>query len=156
MTSHKVRRGNALRLVTWACTALMSTAVLALDAFRIEDIRAEGLVRLDESTIYSYLPLTPGDELNAATSRQAIRALYRTGLFDNVVLRRDGGTLIVEVEERPLIASFAIEGNEKVSGDEFDEALRQAGLVEGEVFRPLLLDQVEQEVRNQYLSLIHI
>ena len=152
MTSHKVRRGNALRLVTWACTALMSTAVLALDAFRIEDIRAEGLVRLDESTIYSYLPLTPGDELNAATSRQAIRALYRTGLFDNVVLRRDGGTLIVEVEERPLIASFAIEGNEKVSGDEFDEALRQAGLVEGEVFRPLLLDQVVQEVRNQYFA----
>ncbi|MEN8719072.1 MAG: outer membrane protein assembly factor BamA, partial [Oceanococcaceae bacterium] len=120
--------------------------------FRIEGIRAEGLVRMEEATVYSYLPLAPGDELNAATSRQAIRALYRTGLFDNVVLRRDGNVLIVEVSERPLIASFEIEGNDKVSGDEFDEALRQSGLVEGEVFRELLLDQVEQEIRNQYFA----
>lgn len=123
-----------------------------LDPFRIEGIRAEGLVRMEEATVYSYLPLAPGDELNAATSRQAIRALYRTGLFDNVVLRRDGNVLIVEVSERPLIASFEIEGNDKVSGDEFDEALRQSGLVEGEVFRELLLDQVEQEIRNQYFA----
>lgn len=123
-----------------------------LDPFRIEGIRAEGLVRMEEATVYSYLPLAPGDELNAATSRQAIRALYRTGLFDNVVLRRDGDVLIVEVNERPLIASFEIEGNDKVSGDEFDEALRQSGLVEGEVFRELLLDQVEQEIRNQYFA----
>lgn len=123
-----------------------------LDPFRIEGIRAEGLVRMEEATVYSYLPLAPGDELNAATSRQAIRALYRTGLFDNVVLRRDGDVLIVEVSERPLIASFEIEGNDKVSGDEFDEALRQSGLVEGEVFRELLLDQVEQEIRNQYFA----
>lgn len=130
---------------------VVSTA-WALDPFRIGDIRAEGLVRLEESTIFSYLPLTPGDELNAATSRQSIRALYQTGLFDNVVLRREGDVLIVDVAERPLIASFEIEGNDKVSGDEFDEALRQSGLVEGEIFRQLLLDQVEQEIRNQYFA----
>lgn len=144
-----------LRFVAVGWLTVLSWGAIAaetLQPFRIDDIRADGLARLEESTIFSYLPLAPGDELNAASSRQAIRALYRTGLFDNVVFRRDGNTLIVEISERPLIASFEIEGNDKVSGDEFDQALRQSGLVEGEVYRELLLDQVEQEIRNQYFA----
>jgi len=157
MTLRISRQLLLLRLLVVAVLGLSSWGAVAetappLEPFRIEAIRAEGVVRLEDATVFSYLPLAPGDELNAASSRQAIRALYRTGLFDNVVLRRDGRTLVVEVSERPLIASFEIEGNDKVSGDDFDKALRQSGLVEGEVFRELLLDQVEQEVRNQYFA----
>ena len=124
----------------------------AVDAFRIEAIEAQGLQRLELGTVLSYLPLSVGDELNDASSQQAIRALYTTGLFANVALLRDGQTLVVRVEERPAITKFSIEGNKKVGGDELDEALKEAGLTEGELFKRSLLDQVEQELQRQYYA----
>lgn len=124
----------------------------ALDSFRINEIRAEGLVRLDLGTVLTYLPLSEGDTLDEGTSRQAIRALYSSGLFQDVALLRDGQALVIKVEERPAIASFEIEGNDKIGGDELLESLKNIGLAEGELFKRALLDQVSQELRRQYVS----
>ena len=131
------------------CVALPAQAIVP---FTIAEIRAEGLQRLDIGTVLSYLPLSPGDVLNDQTSRQAIRALYASGLFQDVELERDGTTLVVRVIERPAISSFSIEGNEKVGGDELKESLKNLGLAEGEPFKRALLDQVEQELRRQYYA----
>jgi len=124
----------------------------AIEPFTISEIRAEGLKRLDIGTVLSYLPLSAGDVLNDQTSRQAIRALYASGLFQDVELDRDGTVLVVRVIERPAIASFSIEGNEKIGGDELKETLKNLGLAEGEPFKRALLDQVEQELRRQYYA----
>jgi outer membrane protein insertion porin family len=124
----------------------------ALEPFTISEIRAEGLKRLDEGTVLSYLPLAAGDVLNDQTSRQAIRALYASGLFHDVEFDRDGTALIVRVVERPAIAKFEIEGNDKIGGDELKESMKNLGLAEGEPFKRALLDQVEQELRRQYYA----
>lgn len=124
----------------------------AIAPFQIEDISTQGLQRLEPDTVLSYLPLSVGDQLNEASSQQALRALYNTGLFQNVVFLREGGTLIVRVEERPAIVSFEIDGNDKVGGDELDQALADAGLTPGELFRQSLLDQVKQEMQRQYYA----
>ncbi|WP_233574945.1 outer membrane protein assembly factor BamA [Stagnimonas aquatica] len=118
----------------------------------MREIRAEGLQRLDEGTILTYLPLTTGDELNDITSRQAIRALYASGLFQDVQLLRDGNALVIRVEERPQIVKFEIEGNEKIGGDELKKSLADLGLANGETYKRALLDQVEQELRRQYYA----
>ncbi len=136
-----------------ACAALLfAPAALALEPFKVTAIEAQGLQRLDEGTILTYLPLTTGDELNDITSRNAIKALYATGLFSDVELLREGGTLVVKVVERPQIAKFEISGNEKVGGDELKKTLSDLGLAEGEVFKRALLDQVEQELQRQYFA----
>ncbi len=136
-----------------ACAALLfAQGVLALDAFKVTQIKAEGLQRLDEGTVLTYLPLTTGDELNDLTSRQAIKSLYASGLFTDVQLLRDGDTLIVKVVERPQIASFEITGNEKIGGDELKKSLKDLGLTEGETFKRALLDQVQQELKRQYFA----
>ena len=141
-------RNGGLALVL----ALASLPALAVDTFTIRAVRAEGLQRLDEGTVLTYLPVAPGDELNDLTSRQSIRALYASGLFQDVELRRDGQTLVIRVKERPQIASFEITGNEKVGGDDLKKSLKEVGLVDGEVFRRALLDGVEQELRRQYYA----
>lgn len=140
------------RLGLFGVLMLMQGLAVAIQPFRIEAIQAEGLQRLEVATVLSYLPLSVGDELNAATSQQAMRALYQTGLFRNVVLLRDDATLIVRVDERPAIVSFEVEGNDKIGGDELDKALTEAGLAVGELFRQSLLDQVKQEMQRQYYS----
>lgn len=124
----------------------------AFEAFTITDIKAEGLQRLEIGTVLTYLPLAVGDELNSATSRQAIRSLYGSGLFQDVQLERDGSALVIRLQERPAISKFEIEGNDKIGGDELNESLKNLGLTEGELFRRELLDQVEQELRRQYYS----
>jgi outer membrane protein insertion porin family len=138
----------------WAPLAALcfAASALAIEPFTISEIRAEGLQRLEIGTVLSYLPLAPGDQLNDQTSRQAIRALYASGLFQDVELERAGTALVVRVAERPAIAKFEIEGNEKIGGDELKESLKQLGLAEGEPFKRALLDQVEQELRRQYYA----
>lgn len=130
----------------------ISAPVMALDSFVVESVRVDGLQRLESSTVLTYLPLSVGDTVTQANSRQAIRSLYDTGLFQDVSLSREGGVLVVTVKERPLITSFEIEGNKKIGGDELLESLKEAGLAEGELFKRALLDSVEQEMQRQYYS----
>ena len=127
-------------------------AALAFDAFTIKSIRAEGLQRLEIGTVLTYLPLSVGDELNDSTSREAIRGLYGSGLFQDVELNRDGDALVIKVKERPEIASFSIKANDKIGGDELNKSLKDLGLAKGELFKRELLDQVEQELRRQYYA----
>ena len=131
---------------------LLSTAALAFDSFTIADIRVEGLKRLELGTVLTYLPFSIGDQLNEQSARQGIRSLYDTGLFQDVGFSRDGNVLVVRVAERPAIASFNIEGNKKLGGDEIKKGLAKAGLAEGELFRKDLLDQIEQELKRQYYA----
>ena len=72
------------------------------DEFTVGDIQVEGLQRISEGTLYNYLPINIGDRLTAQKRAEAIRALFATGFFRDVELRRDGGTLIVAVKERPI------------------------------------------------------
>ncbi len=120
--------------------------------FRIAEVRVDGVQRLEPGTVLTYLPLRVGDQLTQARARQAIRALYDTGLFENVSLARDGNTLVVNVVERPEIARFAIDGNDELGGDQLTESLEQQGLAQGELFKRALLDQLEQELRRQYYA----
>jgi outer membrane protein assembly factor BamA len=82
--------------------------------FTVGDIKIEGLQRVSEGTVYNYLPVNIGDHLTPQRVREAIRALYATGFFRDVQIRRDGNTLIVVVLERPSIESFEITGNKDI------------------------------------------
>lgn len=120
--------------------------------FRVDDVRVSGVQRLEAGTVLTYLPLSVGDRLTQARAQQAIRALYDTGLFENVALERDGNTLVVAVVERPEVARFTIEGNKQIGGDELKESLEQQGLAQGELYKRSLVDQLEQELRRQYYA----
>jgi outer membrane protein insertion porin family len=87
---------------------------LAEQGFVVGDIRIEGLQRISEGTVYNYLPVNIGDRLDDRRIAEALRALFATGFFRDVELRRDGGTLVVAVLERPSIESFEIKGNKDI------------------------------------------
>ena len=91
-------------------------------AFTVGDIRVEGLQRVTEGTVYNYLPINIGDHLSPQRMREAVRALYDTGFFRDVELRRDGNTLIVVVRERPSIESFEIKGNKDIKTEDLQKS----------------------------------
>jgi len=149
-----VKRLKTQKTAIAAALALLALTgrAYAFEPFTVSEIRAEGLQRLEIGTVLTYLPLSVGDTVNNGTSSQAIRALYASGLFEDVQLTRDGNALVIVVEERPAISSFTLEGNDKIGGDELKQSLRDLGLADGELFRRELVDQVEQELRRQYYS----
>ncbi len=118
----------------------------------VGDIRIEGLQRISEGTVYNYLPINIGDQLDQRRVAEALRALYDTGFFRDVEMRREGGTLVVAVLERPSIESFEIKGNKDIKTEDLQKSLRNVGLATGKTFDQSVLDEVKQYLTDQYFS----
>jgi outer membrane protein insertion porin family len=141
-------------LVALAIQPLGTTlrAQTALDSFTVGDIRIEGLQRISEGTVFNYLPVNIGDHLDGQRIGEAMRALYATGFFRDVELRRDGNTLLVVVVERPSISKFEIKGNKDIKTEDLQKSLRNVGLAQGKIFDRSVLDEVKQYLTDQYFS----
>jgi outer membrane protein insertion porin family len=124
----------------------------APSAFTVGDIRVEGLQRISEGTIYNYLPVNIGDRMDQRRLQEAIRALFGTGFFSDIELRRDGSTLVVVVRERPSIESFEITGNKDIKTEDLQKSLRSVGLATGKTFDRSVLDEVQGFLTDQYFS----
>ncbi len=124
----------------------------ANEPFVVEDIQVQGLQRVTAGTVFNYLPIKPGERFDRRVAAQIIRQLYKTGLFKDVKLLREGNVLIVDVVERPAIAAIKIVGNKDIKTDDLLKALKSIGLSEGNVFNRKLLEKVENELRRQYYS----
>jgi len=120
--------------------------------FTVGDIRVEGLQRISEGTVFNYLPVNIGDKLDGQRVGEAMRALYATGFFRDVEMRRDGNTLLVVVVERPSIAKFEIKGNKDIKTEDLQKSLRNVGLATGKIFDRSVLDEVKQYLTDQYFS----
>lgn len=138
----------SLLLSSWADAQSLGSN----DQFTINAIRVEGLQRIAEGTVFTYLPLEVGELATPSTVRSAIRALYRTGFFADVSFAREGNILVIQVHERPAISNITFSGNKALKTEDLEGALASIGLAEGEVFDPLQLDRVEQELVRQYFN----
>src|SRR5215469_663724 len=148
-----MKLGVALVALALLLCAALSFAQGAPDAdFTVSDIRVEGLQRVSEGTVYNYLPVNIGDHLTAQRVREAIRALYATGFFRDVQVRRDGNTLVVVVLERPSIESFEISGNKDIKTEDLQKSLRGVGLATGKTFDRSVLEDVTQYLTDQYFA----
>jgi outer membrane protein insertion porin family len=120
--------------------------------FTVGDIKIEGLQRITEGTVYNYLPVNIGDRMDQRRIDEALRALYATGFFRDVEMRRDGGTLVIAVLERPSIESFTITGNKDIKTEDLEKSLRNVGLARGKTFNQSTLDEVTRYLTDQYYS----
>ena len=135
-----------------AIGAWPGVAAAQTGGFTVGDIRIEGLQRISEGTVYNYLPVNIGDQLDQRRVAESMRALYATGFFRDVEMRRDGGTLVVAVVERPSIESFEIKGNKDIKTEDLQRSLRNVGLATGKTFDQSVLDEVKQYLTDQYFS----
>ncbi|MEM1048868.1 MAG: outer membrane protein assembly factor BamA [Pseudomonadota bacterium] len=96
-----------------AVLAFAGTSVAAV----VNSIVVEGNTRLSEETIKSYLTITPGVPFGTFELDASIKALFETGLFDDVDLVTRGSTLVVVIDENPVINKISFEGNKKINDD---------------------------------------
>jgi len=81
-------------------------------------IVVEGNRRVDAETVRSYFKPGPGGSLSAVQIDDALKALYGTGLFEDVRISHSGGKLIVTVVEAPVINQVVFEGNKKAKDEQ--------------------------------------
>lgn len=135
-----------------ASLVLVAQAAWALQPFKVQDIRVDGLQRVEPGTIFASLPLHIGDEYTDEKGAAAIRALFALGLFKDVKLEAQGNVLVVVVEERPTIAEVEFAGIKEFDKDQLKKAMREVGVVEGRAFDKALADRAEQELKRQYIN----
>lgn len=141
------------RLLALALAAALATPAWAQPVntpFTVSDIRVDGLQRIAAGTVFTYLPLERGDTLDQARAGDAIRALYRTGFFEDIRLERQGDILVITVVERPAINKLEVSGNKDLQTEQLMSSLKEIGLAEGETYDRMSLDRVQQELTRAY------
>jgi outer membrane protein insertion porin family len=101
-----------------ASTAPQTTLTTPEAAGTIRSIAVRGNQRLEPATVISYSNLTPGQTYTAETLDQALKDLYATELFANVVINGgETGNLVIDIKESPVINRIVLEGNKRLKSD---------------------------------------
>lgn len=80
----------------------------------IQSIRVEGSKRVEPETVRSYLTFSTGDAYDAAQIDESLKALFATGLFQDVRFGREGSTIVIVIVENPIVSRVAFEGNKEI------------------------------------------
>ena len=107
----------ALVLGLWAGAAMAQSQT-------IEAVVVEGNKRIEADTVRSYLLIGPGDPFDPDTVNDSLKALFATGLFADVTIRREGDALVVSVIENPIINRVVFEGNESIEDSELEAEIQ--------------------------------
>nr|WP_276591789.1 outer membrane protein assembly factor BamA [Sphingomicrobium nitratireducens] len=94
---------------------------------QIRSLLVTGAERIERETVLSYSGLQPGQTYTARDLDAALKKLYDTELFADVVITgADTGNIVVAVQENPVINRIVIEGNKKLKDDKIEPEIRLA------------------------------
>ena len=105
-------------------------------------IVVQGNRRVEADTVRSYFKVAPGEHLDAAKIDAALKALYASGLFQDVQISQSGGHLVVTVVEAPVINRLAFEGNHRIKDEQLKEEIQSKE--RGSLSRPMVQADVQR------------
>lgn len=99
-------------------------------------IVVQGNRRVEADTIRSYFKAAPGERLTPAEIDAGLKALYASGLFQDVRISPEGGKLVVTVVEASVIDKIAFEGNRKIKDEQLQAEIQSKE--RGPLSRPMV------------------
>lgn len=108
-------------LMVGFCLALglaSGPAAFAQSGGAVREVLVKGNQRIEPETVRSYMLLQEGDPFDRDRIDRSLKALFATGLFADVSLKRDGDALVVAVVENPVINRVAFEGNKRLNDEQ--------------------------------------
>lgn len=134
-------------------TAFFTSLSIAANGFVVQHIKIVGEERISPDTIRSYLPIHEGEVFTTKKGDAIITSLYKTGFFTDVELSQKGHSLIIQVQERPVISLIQISGNKAIETDKLRPILKKMGVAEGYVYDSARVNEIAQGIQQQYATL---
>jgi outer membrane protein insertion porin family len=116
--------GLLLGLSMFGLWAGVAVAAPADTGVTVNSIVVQGNRRVDADTVRSYFKAAPGEHLDAAKIDAGLKALYATGLFQDVHITQSGGKVIVTVIEAAVINKIVFEGNHRIKDEQLTEEIQ--------------------------------
>ncbi|MBU4436611.1 MAG: outer membrane protein assembly factor BamA, partial [Alphaproteobacteria bacterium] len=113
--------------ILFGSTALVAPSAAFAQAAQtsvVQRIVVQGNERIEQGTVISYLPIQPGDTVDAARLDLALKTLARTDLFADVKIEMVSGDLVVKVVENPIINQVVFEGNSSLKEDKLKDEVQ--------------------------------
>lgn len=102
---------------------LFVTEAQAADAM-VNRIQVEGNQRIERDTVLTYMTIREGDAYDGVKVDESLKRLFGTGLFADINMRYDAGTLVVSVVENPIINRVAYEGNSAIKEEDLNNEVQ--------------------------------
>ena len=123
-----MRAATAIALSSTVLAATTFAAQLAVvsaaDAAVVNRIDVRGNTRVEADTIRSFMQISPGQNVSEADQDAALQRLFSTGLFSDVRISQNGGTLIVQVDENQIVNQVLFQGNSKIKDEQLVAAVQ--------------------------------
>jgi outer membrane protein insertion porin family len=140
------------KLASAVLLGALGTTAQATQEFQIEDIEVKGLQRVALGAALTHIPFNVGDTLNQFRISQSIKALFKSGHFNDIRAYRDGNRIIYRVRERETISEITFEGNSDLKDEQLTESLDSSNIRVGETLDRTVISGIETGLEDFYHS----
>ncbi|MBL7664893.1 MAG: outer membrane protein assembly factor BamA [Bacteriovoracaceae bacterium] len=113
-------------LVFFQLNAVASTENLGktIELFKVEAVKIEGTHKVEPEAVLEKMTIKAGVKLDNYLLRDDIKRIYSLKYFEKVEAHQEGNTLIIKVQEKPIISKIIIEGNDEISDEDITEQMK--------------------------------
>ena len=149
-----VRAASAIALsstvLATTATGFQLAAVTAAQAAVVRNIVVHGNKRVEPDTVRSFIQIKPGQNVTEADQDAAVRRLFSTGLFSDVRVSQQGGTLVIDVDENQIVNQVLFQGNSKIKDQQLLAAVQTKPR---DAYSAATAQQDVQTIKDAYTSI---